>query len=56
MYDLSGSLNSGKVVSTALGQAPVIIFRTAEGKLMMMVRNSFSHYVAGLLQDAAKRV
>ena len=55
-YDLSGSLNSGKVVSTALGQAPVIIFRTAEGKLMMMVRNSFSHYVAGLLQDAAKRV
>ena len=55
-YDLSGSLNSGKVVSTALGQAPVIIFRTAEGKLMMMVRHSFSHYVAGLLQDAAKRV
>ena len=55
-YDLSGSLNSGKVVSTTLGQAPVIIFRTAEGKLMMMVRNSFSHYVAGLLQDAAKRV
>ena len=25
-YDLSGSLNSGKVVSTTLGQAPVIIF------------------------------
>ena len=55
-YDLSGSLNSGKVVSTTFGQAPVIIFRTAEGKLMMMVRHSFSHYVAGLLQDAAKRV
>ena len=55
-YDLSGSLNSGKVVSTALGQAPVIIFRTSEGKLMMIVRHSFSHYVAGLLQDAAKRV
>ena len=55
-YDLSGSLNSGKVVSTNFGQAPVIIFRTAEGKLMMMVRNSFSHYVAGLLKDSAKRV
>ena len=55
-YDLSGSLNSGKVVSTTLGQAPVIIFRTSEGKIMMMVRHSFSHYVAGLLQDAAKRV
>ena len=55
-YDLSGSLNSGKVVSTTFGQAPVIIFRTAEGKLMMMVRHSFSHYVAGLLKDGAKRV
>jgi len=55
-YDLIGSLNSGKVVSTTLGQAPVIVFRTAEGKLMMMVRHSFSHYVAGLLKDSAKRV
>ena len=55
-YDVSGSLNSGKVVSTTLGQAPVIVFRTAEGKLMMMVRHSFSHYVAGLLKDSAKRV
>jgi len=55
-YDLSGSLNSGKVVSTTLGQAPVIIFRTSEDKLMMMVRHSFSHYVAGLLKDGAKRV
>ena len=55
-YDLNASLNSGKVVSTTLGQAPVIVFRTAEGKLMMMVRHSFSHYVAGLLKDSAKRV
>ena len=55
-YDLRGSLNSGKVVSTTLGQAPVIIFRTSEDKLMMMVRHSFSHYVAGLLKDGAKRV
>ncbi|MDC0238827.1 sarcosine oxidase subunit gamma [Candidatus Thioglobus sp.] len=55
-YDLSGSLNSGKVVSTTFGQAPVIIFLTAEDKLMMMVRHSFSHYVAGLLKDGAKRV
>jgi len=55
-YDLNGLLNSGKVVSTTFGQAPVIVFRTAEGKLMMMVRHSFSHYVAGLLKDGAKRV
>jgi len=55
-YDLNGSLNSGKVVSTTLGQAPVIVFRTSEGKLMMMVRHSFSHYVAGLLKDSAKRL
>ena len=55
-YDLNGSLNSGKVVSTTLGQAPVIVFRTAEGKLKMMVRHSFSHYVAGLLMDSAKRI
>ena len=55
-YDLNGSLNSGKVVSTTLGQAPVIVFRTSKGKLMMMVRHSFSHYVAGLLMDSAKRI
>ena len=55
-YDLNGSLISGKVVSTTLGQAPVIVFRTSEGKLMMMVRHSFSHYVAGLLKDSAKRI
>jgi len=55
-YDLNDSLNSGKVVSTTLGQAPVIIFRTSEGNLMMMVRHSFSHYVAGLLKDSAMRI
>ena len=55
-YDLSGLLDSGKVVSTTLGQAPVIVFRTSEGKLMIMVRHSFSHYVAGLLKDSAKRI
>ena len=55
-YDLSGLLDSGKVVSTTLGQAPVIVFRTSEGKIMIMVRHSFSHYVAGLLKDSAKRI
>ena len=55
-YDLNGSLNCGKVVSTTLGQAPVIVFRTSEGKLMMMIRHSFSHYAAGLLMDSAKRL
>jgi len=55
-YDLSGLLDSGKVISTTLGQAPVIVFRTSEGKIMIMVRHSFSHYVAGLLKDSAKRI
>ena len=55
-YDLSGLLDSGKVVSTTLGQAPVIILRTSDGKIMIMVRHSFSHYVAGLLKDSAKRI
>ena len=55
-YDLSGLLDSGKVVSTTLGQAPVIVFRTSEGKITIMVRHSFSHYVASLLKDSAKRI
>ena len=55
-YDLGGSLSSKKVVSTTLGQAPVIVFRDSEDKLLMLVRHSFSHYVAGLLKDSAKRI
>ena len=55
-YDLGGSLSSKKVVSTTLGQAPVIVFRDVEDKLLMLVRHSFSHYVAGLLKDSAKRI
>ena len=55
-YDLGDSLRSKKVVSTTLGQAPVIVFRDVEDKLLMLVRHSFSHYVAGLLKDSAKRI
>ena len=55
-YDLGGSLSSKKVVSTTLGQAPVIVFRDEEDKLLMLVRHSFSHYVVGLLKDSAKRI
>jgi sarcosine oxidase subunit gamma len=55
-YDLEGSLTIGKVVSTTCGQAPVCIYRNIEGNLLMMVRHSFSHYVAGLLKDSAKRI
>ena len=55
-YDLGDSLSSKKVVSTTLGQAPVIVFRDVEDKLLMLVRHSFSHYVAGLLKDSAKRI
>jgi len=54
-YDLSGSLNDGKAVSTTLGQAPIFVWRDNK-KLMMMVRHSFSHYVVGLLKDSAKRI
>ena len=55
-YDLSAKLSVGKVVSTTLGQAPVVVYRETEGELMMLVRHSFSHYVAGLLTDSAKRL
>ena len=55
-YDLSGKLAMGKVVSTTLGQAPVVVYRENENELMMLVRHSFSHYVAGLLTDSAKRL
>lgn len=54
-YDLSGSLNEGKVISTTFGQAPVFVYRENK-KLLMMIRHSFSHYVVGLLKDSAKRV
>jgi sarcosine oxidase subunit gamma len=55
-YDLSGKLNIGKVVSTTLGQAPVVVYRETESELMILVRHSFSHYVAGLLTDSVKRL
>ena len=55
-YDLSGKLTQGKVVSTTLGQAPVVVYRETEGELMVLIRHSFSHYVAGLLTDSAKRL
>ena len=55
-YDLSGKLTVGKVVSTTLGQAPVVAYRETEGELMLLVRHSFSHYVVGLLTDSAKRL
>ena len=55
-YDLKGSLIIGKVVSTTFGQAPVCIYRNNEGNILMMVRHSFSHYVAELLKDSAKRI
>ena len=55
-YDLSGKLTVGKVVSTTLGQAPVVAYRENENELMMLVRHSFSHYVANLLTDSARRL
>jgi len=55
-YDLGGKLAVGKVVSTTLGQAPVVAYRETESELMLLVRHSFSHYVAGLLTDSAKRL
>jgi len=54
-YDLEGNLNDGKAASTTFGQAPVFVYRDKKN-LFLMVRHSFSHYVAGLIQDSAKRI
>ena len=54
-YDLEGALLDGKAVSTTFGQAPVFIYRDNKN-LFMMVRHSFSHYVAGLIKDSARRI
>jgi len=54
-YDIEGSLKDGKAISTTFGQAPVFVYRDKKS-LFMMVRHSFSHYVAGLLKDSAKRL
>ena len=54
-YDLEGSLSDGKGVSTTFGQAPVFVYRDKKN-IFMMVRHSFSHYVAGLIKDSAQRI
>ena len=54
-YDLGESLQDGKGVSTTFGQAPVFVYRDKKN-IFMMVRHSFSHYVAGLIKDSAKRI
>ena len=54
-YDLEGALTDGKAVSTTFGQAPVFVYRDKKN-IFMMVRHSFSHYVAGLIKDSAKRI
>ena len=54
-YDLEGELLDGKAVSTTFGQAPVFVYRDNKN-LFMMVRHSFSHYVAGLIKDSAQRI
>ena len=54
-YDLDGSLSDGKGVSTTFGQASVFVYRDKKN-IFMMVRHSFSHYVAGLIKDSAQRI
>lgn len=54
-YDLKGSLQDGKGISTTFGQVPVFVFREKK-HLFMMVRHSFSHYVSGLIKDSSKRI
>jgi len=49
-YDLEEALPDGKAVSTTFGQAPVFIYREKKS-IYMLVRHSFSHYVAGLIKD-----
>jgi len=55
-YDLSAKLTIGKVASTTFGKAPIIIYQEKKNELTMLVRHSFSHYVAALLVDSAKRL
>ncbi len=62
-YDCSTeNLPTGKVVSTLIGKAPVIIFRhknnkadtaTGEAGVSLLIRFSFADYVWRLLEDAA---
>ena len=54
-YDLEGFLSDGKGVSTTFGQAPVFVYRDKKN-IFIMVRHSFSHYVAGLIKDSAQRI
>ena len=56
VYDLDEKLASGKAVSTTFGKAQVLIYCEKEGELTMLVRHSFSHYLASLLIDSAKRL
>jgi sarcosine oxidase subunit gamma len=55
-YDLNAKLTIGKVVSTTFGKAPVIVYQEEKNELTMLVRHSFSHYVAALLVDSVKRL
>ena len=55
-YDLSTKLTTGKVASTTFGKAPIIIYQEKKNELTMLVRHSFSHYVAALLVDSTKRL
>ena len=55
-YDLNAKLSIGKVVSTTFGKAPVIVYQEEKNELTMLVRHSFSHYVAALLVDSVKRL
>ena len=55
-YDLDAKLTIGKVVSTTFGKAPVIVYQEEKNELTMLVRHSFSHYVAALLVDSVKRL
>ncbi|SUZ80571.1 uncharacterized protein METZ01_LOCUS33425 [marine metagenome] len=55
-YDLNAKLTIGKVASTTFGKAPIIIYQEKKNELTMLVRHSFSHYVAALLVDSAKRL
>ena len=55
-YDLNAKLTIGKVASTTFGKAPIIIYQEKKNELTMLVRHSFSHYVAALLVDSVKRL
>ncbi len=53
-YDVRGKLPVGKVVSTLLAKAGVILYRPDEDSLLLTVRSSFADYAWNVLAEGAE--